>query len=405
MQCRACGGRLIYKMANLGCMALANSYLKSHEISKEETFPLSVSVCESCFLAQVEDVVPPEKIFSEYAYFSSYSSSWLKHVAEYVTDIIEEECIQCSSLVVEVASNDGYLLKNFVSRGIPVLGIEPANNIAEHAQKNGVRTVSSFLCKELAKDLAGKYGKADLLIGNNVLAHVPDIKGFVQGLSILLNGNGLLTMEFPHLLKLLENNQFDTIYHEHYSYLSLLSVTKIFSEVGLCIHDVKELSTHGGSLRVYISHISANRAIGENVRRVIQEETNYGLDSGRIYDEFNRSIEAIKNDLIETLKNLKAEGKSIIAYGAAAKGNTLLNFCKLDEELIDYVVDVSPNKQGLVMPGNHLYINSPCVIKETKPDYILVLPWNLKSEIIEQLKYCRDWGTKFILPIPNIEIL
>lgn len=403
-QCRACGTELTWMMADLGTMPLANAYLDGSSINNEKSYPLQVMVCSECHLAQVTTAVPPSDIFSEYSYFSSFSSSWLKHAQNYCNNIQKARTFDADSLIIEVASNDGYLLKNFVEKGIPVLGIEPAKNIATEANKRGIRTISEFLGSASATELTDHYGRADLVIANNVLAHVPDIGDFIDGLSVILKDDGLLTVEFPHLLKLLQHCQFDTIYHEHYSYLSLLTVSSLFRQAGLRIHDVEQLDTHGGSLRIHASHEHQNRSVTPAVTDLHQEEINSGLKAIQTYKDFSLHIQNVKQTLCALIQTIKSNNQRVICYGAAAKGNTLLNFCKLDASHIDYVVDLNPNKQDRLMPGSHIPIVAPDKIKVTQPDYILILPWNLTNEITQQLNYCREWGAKFIIPIPKPEI-
>jgi SAM-dependent methyltransferase len=370
----------------------------------EPFYPLHALVCENCFLVQLEQFESPQAIFSDYVYFSSYSDMWLAHAKKYVADIVPRLGLSQSSRVVEIASNDGYLLQYFVEANIPVLGIEPAANVAKVAKERGINTIVKFFGKETASELTNTGNSADLIIGNNVLAHVPDINDFVSGLSMLLSPGGTVTMEFPHLLRLIEFNQFDTIYHEHFSYLSLLSVEKIFNAHGLLIYDVEELTTHGGSLRIYAGHKSENKAVTDRLARIRQQELSYGLGQLDAYSSFENSVREVKRQFVQFLISAKNENKAVVAYGAAAKGNTLLNYCGVRGDFIDYVVDRSPHKQGLFLPGTHIEVCSPNRIKETRPDYLLILPWNIKEEIMEQVAFIRDWGGRFVVPIPTIQV-
>lgn len=404
--CRSCGNPLNNTFIDLGMSPLSNAYIKEEDIEKAEKFyPLHAYVCDKCFLVQLDKFETPEQIFSDYAYFSSYSDSWLQHANNYADMIIDRFQFGKESRVIEVASNDGYLLQFFKKKNIPILGIEPAANVAEVAEANGIPTLVEFLGVECATKLKEKGVKADLLIGNNVLAHVPDINDFVEGLKILLSNQGIITMEFPHLLNLIKLNQFDTIYHEHFSYLSFIAVKTIFNKHGLKLFDVERLSTHGGSLRIYACHSNYNRAISDNVSILIQEERKEGLLSINTYESFSEKVKENKRKLLDFMIYAKRQGKTIVGYGAPAKGNTLLNYCGIRSDFIDYTVDRNPYKQGRYLPGVHLKIKAPEIIIETKPDYILVLPWNLKDEIISQLSYVREWGAKFIIPIPDVEVL
>lgn len=403
MKCRFCNKNLSVSFANLGMSPLSNSFIKESELEEKENFyPLHAYVCEECFLVQLAEFESPENIFREYAYFSSYSSSWLEHAKLYVDTITP--LLAPKPFVVEIASNDGYLLQYFKENGIDVLGIEPAKNVADIAKEKGIETISEFFGTDLADKLIDNYKRsADLIIGNNVLAHVPDINDFVEGMKLLLSSDGVITMEFPHLKKLIECNQFDTIYHEHFSYLSLFTVKNIFEKHGLKIFNVEELSTHGGSLRIYATHSdNINRIISNNVIHALKEEIDFGIDSVEMYIKFNEKIKFCKRELLSKLIDIKNKNLNIVAYGAAAKGNTLLNYCGIGNDFIDYAVDLNPNKQNRYLPGTHIFVDSPERIIETKPDYILILPWNLKNEIEDQLLYTRDWGCKFLIPIPSI---
>jgi 2-polyprenyl-3-methyl-5-hydroxy-6-metoxy-1,4-benzoquinol methylase len=373
---------------------------------KEISYPLDVYVCEHCFLVQLKEYETPENIFGDYAYFSSYSDTWLKHAKDYVDKMVELFKIDAQSYIIEIASNDGYLLQYFVEKGIPALGIEPARNVAEVARKKGIPTESVFFGAETAKRLASEGRQADLLLGNNVLAHVPDVNDFVEGLKILLKPQGVVTMEFPHLMRLMEETQFDTIYHEHFSYFSFLIVEKIFHTHGLTLFDVEELPTHGGSLRIYAKHEKDNtKPISESVYQLKQKEINAGYADIRHYLDFDKKVKAVKKDILKFLMQAKEKGKRIIGYGAPAKGNTLLNYCGIGTEFIDYTVDRNPYKQGHFLPGSHIPIEEPDKIKETKPDYVFILPWNLKEEIMEQMAFIREWSGKFVIPIPKIEVM
>lgn len=409
MNCRFCNTQIRHLFVSLGSSPLANSYLTKEQMHKMEPFyPLEVYVCENCFLVQLEEFEDPENIFSEYAYFSSYSDSWLKHAKDYVVKIIDLLKINSQSHVVEIASNDGYLLQYFTEKGIPVLGIEPAANVAEAAKQKGIPTETVFFGTETANRFASEGKHADLLLGNNVLAHVPDLNDFVSGLKVLLKPQGVITMEFPHLLRLMEETQFDTIYHEHFSYFSLLVVEKVFDAQGLSIFDVEELPTHGGSLRIYARHkevSSERRAVSSNVTDVINKEIEAGLNRLKTYLLFEEKVKETKRELIEFLTMAKQEGKTIVGYGAPAKGNTLLNYCGVKTDFVDYAVDRSPHKQGLFLPGTHIPICHPDKIKETRPDYLLILPWNIKDEIMEQMAFIREWGGRFVIPIPKVEMV
>ena len=404
--CRFCGNELNETFVDLGMSPLSNAYVTSENIQNKESFyPLHTYVCSKCLLVQLEEFESPEEIFREYAYFSSFSDSWLKHAENYVNMIIDRFKFDFNSQIIEVASNDGYLLQYFKREGVPVLGIEPAKNVAAEAIKKGIPTKSEFFGVKLADELIGKNIKADLLIGNNVLAHVPNLNDFVLGMKKILSPKGIITMEFPHILRLIQGNQFDTIYHEHFSYLSLIAVKQVFEKHGLIIFDVEELSTHGGSLRIYAKHIEDNtRNIFENVRCVMNKEIQLGLDKIETYREFSQQVIKTKRNILSFLINLKNEGKQIVGYGAPAKGNTLLNYCGIGTDFLDYTVDISSYKQGLYLPGTHIPILPLDKIKETKPAYVVILPWNIKDEIMEQMSFIKKWGGKFITLIPSVEI-
>tara|TARA_Y100001949_G_scaffold175982_1_gene187387 strand:+ start:1118 stop:2350 length:1233 start_codon:yes stop_codon:yes gene_type:complete len=405
-KCRFCNSNLSKIFADLGDSPLANSYLKEGDFVNEKFYPLCTFLCENCFLVQLDEIETPENIFSEYAYFSSFSTSWLKHAKDYVDMIIPKLSLDENSLVIEIASNDGYLLQNFTGKHIPVMGIEPAQNIAKSAIEKNIPTLTKFFDSHLAKDLVSKKKTADLIIGNNVFAHVPCLNDFVIGLKILLKPNGVITLEFPHLLQLMQNNQFDTIYHEHFSYFSLITAKKIFEYHGLKIFDVEELSTHGGSLRLYITHFDNNQINkSTEVDLIIEKEKKFGLTQINTYENFSKNIIQIKINLLNFIEKAKKNSKTLVCYGAPAKGNTLLNYCGLSKTQIDYTVDKNPSKQNLFLPGTHIPIFSPEKIKETKPDFILILPWNLQEEILNELNYVKSWGCQFIISIPEVKVL
>lgn len=405
--CRHCGKPLVREFVDLGTSPLANSYLKPEQLHQmEPCYPLRVFVCDGCFLVQLPEVQSPHEIFSEYAYFSSYSDSWLEHAREYTRAMVDRFEFGSSHRVIEVASNDGYLLRHFKDRGIPVMGVEPAKNVATAAESVGIPTLTKFFGRQTALEMVQAGHRADLLIGNNVLAHVPDINDFVEGLRIALNPGGLITMEFPHLLTLIEENQFDTIYHEHFSYLSFMTVCTILASRGLLVFDVEELPTHGGSLRVYACHSEdASRSISPRVSNLLDKEKVAGLADIHHYTTFGESVKRIKLSILEFMIRAKREGKNIIGYGAPAKGNTLLNYCGIRTDFIDYTVDKNPHKQGHYLPGTHIPIYAPEKIRETRPDILIVLPWNLKDEIVDQMSYVRDWDGRFVVLIPHVEVI
>lgn len=404
--CRSCGATLKHTFVDLGMSPLANSYIKPDHLNRMEPFyPLHVYVCEKCLLVQLQQFSTPYDIFSEYAYFSSFSDSWLAHAKTYVDMIVDRFSLNRSSQVVEIASNDGYLLQNFVLRGIPVLGIEPASNIAEVAKKKGIHTKVSFFGEKTALDLAADGWVADLIIGNNVLAHVPDLNDFVKGLKALLKPTGLITMEFPHLLQLMQQNQFDTIYHEHFSYFSFLAVVQVFARHGMKVFDVEELSTHGGSLRIYACHDDdTSKPIEARVKELKSREETAGFGQLTHYLSFGLQVEVTKRKLLSFLISAKEKGKHVVGYGAPAKGNTLLNYCGVRTDLIDYTVDRSPHKQGHFLPGVHIPIYGLERIRETRPDYLLILPWNIQEEVMQQMSHIREWGGKFVVPIPEVQV-
>jgi 2-polyprenyl-3-methyl-5-hydroxy-6-metoxy-1,4-benzoquinol methylase len=405
--CRFCAAPLKHTFCDLGMSPLSNSYLDPAQLNQSEKFyPLHAMVCDQCFLVQLQEFESPETIFSDYAYFSSYSSSWLEHAKTYVDMIISRCGLGAQSHVVELASNDGYLLKNFVSRGIPVTGVEPAANVAAVAKEKGVNTLVRFFGAETAREMAASGRHADLLLGNNVIAHVPDINDFVSGMKILLEPEGVITLEFPSLLELIQGNQFDTIYHEHFSYLSFSVVERIFSHHGITIFDVEKLSTHGGSLRVYGRH--ANNTVlplKASVGDMRALEAGAGFSSIDTYTSFMDNVHRTKRRILTFLVDAKDRGKRIACYGAAAKGNTLLNYCGIRDDFIDYVVDSSPHKQGRFLPGTHLSIFGPEKLAETRPDYVVLLPWNLQVEIIKNMGHIREWGGRFVTFIPTVEVI
>lgn len=405
LTCRSCDKPLRTSFADLGETPLANSYLDDAD-APDPRFPLHARVCDRCFLVQVEDVVPAEEIFSDYAYFSSFSTSWVAHAEAYTRMAAQRFGLGSDSLVIEVASNDGYLLQHFVKAGIPVLGIEPAANVARVAEANGVPTKAAFFGLELAKSLRDDGTRADLLLGNNVLAHVPDLNDFVAGLAHLLSEDGVLTMEFPHLARLIEDAQFDTIYHEHFSYFSLLVVEKVFTRHGLRLFDVEELPTHGGSLRIFASRSDgAPRPEGAGLAKVRHDEAMMALHRIESYAGFQERVEAIRDGLLAFLDTAREDGKTVAAYGAAAKGNTLLNYCGIDASRIDFVADVSDQKQGKLLPGSRIPIVAPAQLRDRQPDFVLILPWNLKREITAAHDYIAEWGGRFVVAVPELTIL
>ena len=405
-ECRFCSNLLKHTFVDLGMSPLSNAYLKLDTINKAEKFyPLHTYVCDNCFLVQLEEFETPDHIFSDYAYFSSYSETWLRHAENYTELMIKRFGLNANSQVIEIASNDGYLLQYFQKQNIPVLGIEPAANVAKVAEEKGIPSLVKFFGVSTAKELVAQGKQADLLLGNNVLAHVPDLNDFVAGMKIVLKPDGILTMEFPHVLQLILQNQFDTIYHEHFSYFSFLTVEKVFATHGLTLFDVEELPTHGGSLRIYGQHNDGKKPISDRVSLLKSKEIEAGLDQRSTYLGFGEQVKATKRHLLSFLIDIKNQGKSVVGYGAPAKGNTLLNYCGIRTDLLDYTVDRSPYKQGLFLPGTHIPIYHPDKIIETKPDYLLILPWNIKDEIIEQMSHIREWGGKFVVPIPQVEVI
>ncbi|MHA1538484.1 MAG: methyltransferase domain-containing protein [Alphaproteobacteria bacterium] len=404
--CRFCGSPLSESFVDLGTTPLANSYIDAGDAGhSERCFPLHAFVCDACFLVQLPAHESPEEIFSDYAYFSSYSDSWLDHARAYCTAMVERFDIDENARVVEVASNDGYLLQFFKERGVSVLGIEPAANVAEVAESKGIPTLVRFFGVRSAKCLAERGKQADLLIANNVLAHVPDINDFVAGLRLALRPSGVLTIEFPHLLNLLAETQFDTIYHEHFSYLSLTTTERILKAHGLSVFDVEELPTHGGSLRIFACREDSGRTVTTNPARIRAAEKKAGLRRIDTYRRFDAKAQAVRRDLRDFLAGVKKAGKTIAGYGAPAKGNTLLNYCGIGPDLLPYTVDVSPHKQGRLLPGSRIPVLDPSAIAERQPDYVLILPWNIREEIVEKMKVIRKWGGRFVVPIPEIKVL
>ena len=404
--CRACGGRLTVTMADLGLQPASNAFITSLQAARDEKrYPLRAKVCESCKLVQLDYDVAPQELFGNYVYFSSYSDDWLAHAKEYCTMARRRFGLDAGSLVVELASNDGYLLKNFIDMGVPVLGIDPSDTVAAAAEKIGVPTMVEFFGERLAKELAGSGRQADLVIGNNVLAHVPLLNDFVAGIALLLKPKGSATIEFPHLLELIEHVEFDTIYHEHYSYISLYAIEQVFSRHGLRIYDVERLPTHGGSLRIFAAH--SNRSDLEDsalLRKVRALESGAGLADLGTYLRFAERVENCRRSLLAFLAEAKREGKTVAAYGAAAKGNTLLNFCGVTPADISQVADRNPHKQSKFLPGTHIPVVSPEALLQARPDYVLILPWNLQNEIRRQLQEITQWGGRFVTPVPEVRI-
>lgn len=405
-RCRFCGAALTHTLVDLGMSPLCESFLTAEQLNQMEPFyPLHVYVCSECFLVQLEEYVSPEKIFTHYAYFSSFSDTWLDHARRYSEMAIERFHLTAENFVIEIASNDGYLLQNFVNAGIPVLGIEPAVNVAEAALKIGVSTLIAFFSEDTARNLIANGRKADLIIGNNVLAQVPALNDFVAGLKVMLAPAGVITLEFPHLYQLMSGNQFDTIYHEHFSYFSFYSTKKIFAKHELEIFDVEELPTHGGSLRIYLHHADDHtHQVSDHVKNLEQQELKNEVNKVNTYSTFGENVKETKRKLLEFFITAKRQEKRIAGYGAPGKGNTLLNYCGIRTDFLDYTVDRSPFKQGKFLPGTHIPIYPPEKISETRPDYLFILPWNLKDEIMKQMAFVRDWGGKFVVPIPELRV-
>jgi hypothetical protein len=407
MNCRHCSNQLEHIFLDLGFAPPSNNYLSNADLNKSDIYyPLKLFVCEYCWLVQTEDYSKADELFkSDYAYFSSVSQIWLQHAANYMEMITKRLELDSKSYVIEIAANDGYLLKNFVNANIPCLGIEPTNSTAVEAEKKGIPILQEFFGKDLAKKLADNGKKADLIIGNNVFAHVPDINDFTEGLKTALKLDGTITLEFPHLMMLLEHTQFDTVYHEHFSYLSLFSVCQIFKRAGLRVFDVELLKTHGGSLRIFGCHQDDQRSNSPIISQIIQSELDAGMRKIETYKTFQNRANQVKDDLLLFLISQKRAGKKIAAYGAAAKGCTLLNYAGIKTDLLPYVCDASPSKQGKYLPGSHIPIKHPDEIKIHKPDLLLILPWNIQTEIIDQMSVIRDWGGEFCVALPNIKIL
>ena len=405
--CLSCGSPLDYTFVDLGMSPLCESYVPAEKLQHMEPFyPLHVYVCSKCFLVQLQEFVSPEEIFTEYAYFSSYADSWVDHMRRYADMIGERLNLGKDSLVVEVASNDGYLLQHFVKKGIPVLGIEPAANVAKVAVEKGVPTLVKFFGEQTARELASKGKQADLLCGANVLAQVPKIGDFVAGLRVLLKPRGVITIEFPHLMRLMAENQFDTIYHEHFSYFSFVAAENVFAAHGLVLFDVEEIPTHGGSLRVYARHAEdSSKPVTERARALREREIAAGLLRLETYAGFAEQVKETKRKLLDFLIGAKRAGKKVVGYGAPGKGNTLLNYCGIRTDFVDFTVDKNPYKQGKLLPGTHIPIYSPDRIREARPDYLLILPWNFRDEIMEQMAYIREWGGKFVVPIPEVKVI
>jgi 2-polyprenyl-3-methyl-5-hydroxy-6-metoxy-1,4-benzoquinol methylase len=408
MNCRFCNEPLKHQFVDLGSSPPSNSYLSLEQLNEPEAyFPLKLYVCTKCFLVQIDEYKRADEIFNkDYAYFSSYSTSWLAHSKRYTGEMINRFGFNSQSLVVEIASNDGYLLQYFKERNVPVLGIEPTESTATAARKKGIETITEFFGVSFAEKMVTENRRADLLLGNNVLAHVPDINDFVGGMKIALKEQGIVTMEFPHLLQLVWNNQFDTIYHEHFSYLSFTTVAKIFAAHGLEMFDVQEIPTHGGSLRIFARHKEdQSKPVQASIKILIEKEIKAGLTALTFYNGFQEKVDKVKVDFVKFLLQNKMEKKKVVAYGAAAKGNTLLNYCGVRNDLIYFVVDASPYKQGKYLPGSHIPVMREDEIKKQKPDYVVIFPWNIKEEIMNQLKYIKEWNGKFVTAIPKMEIV
>ena len=404
--CRLCGEPLTRTFVDIGMSPPCESYLRADQLDDGETFyPLHVRICDNCLLVQLPAYVAADDVFSDYLYFSSFSTSWVEHARRFVVDMQERLGLGAESLVVEAASNDGYLLQHAVALGIPVLGIEPAANIAKIANEKGIRTESYFLGEETGEEAAARHGRADLVVGNNVFAHVPDIVDFAKGLRALVKDDGLVSLEFPHLLRLIENRQYDTIYHEHYQYLTLKTASAALAAAGLKVVDVQELASHGGSLRVFSTPVETAGEPSDLVVKVLMDEEEAGLHTVEGHLGFAAEVFTIKSDLLEFLIQAQRDGKFVAGYGAPGKGNTLLNHCGIREDLLPYTVDRSPHKHGMYLPGTHIPIFAPERLAETRPDYIVILPWNLRTEIVHQLGYAREWGAKFVVPIPRLEVL
>ena len=407
MNCRHCDSRLEHTFLDLGFAPPSNAYLSEADLRKPELYyPLKIMVCAKCWLVQTEDYAQAEELFSpEYAYFSSTSSSWLAHAKSYAEAMTDRLSLDANSLVIEVASNDGYLLRNFVEAGIPCLGIEPTDSTADAAEALGIPVMRAFFGESVGQQLASGGRQADLIVGNNVYAHVPDINDFTVGLKAALKAGGTVTLEFPHLMRLVEFTQFDTVYHEHFSYLSLYTVCRIFEQAGLRVFDVEQLPTHGGSLRVFGCHHDDPRATADSVPDLIDEEASRGLRTQSMYQDFQARADEVKDGLLSFLLARKQEGKQVIAYGAAAKGNTLLNYAGVKPDLLPLVCDAAPSKQGKYMPGSHIPVLEPGVIRKAKPDIVLVLPWNIADEVADTYSFIREWGGQFATAVPSIKFV
>jgi hypothetical protein len=404
--CRLCNASLTTTFVNLGMSPLCESYVTADQIDQMEPYyPLHVRVCDRCFLVQLQEYVKPEHIFAEYAYFSSYSTFWVEHARQFCEMITARLSLSSKSRVFEIASNDGYLLQHFLPLGIPVTGIEPAANVAEVARKKNIPTMIEFFGSKLAHRLKSEGKSADLIIGNNVLAQIPDLNDFTAGIELLLAQNGVATLEFPHLERLIEDNQFDTIYHEHFSYFSLITIDYLAKRHGLKLIDVEQISSHGGSLRVFLSRAEASHAISPRVGALLAHERAIGFERIESYAEFSRRVHQTKRDLLSFLIRCKEQGARLCGYGAPGKGNTLLNYCGIGIDFLDFTVDRNPYKHGRFTPGMHIPIYPVSAIDEARPDYLLVLPWNLKNEILIQMRHVRDWGCKFVVPIPNVQVI
>lgn len=406
-KCLFCTSPLTQTFVDLGMSPLCESYVSREQLNQMEAFyPLHVRVCGQCFLVQLQEYVSPEYIFSEYAYFSSFSDTWLDHAKVYVDMIVQRLNLGPGSLAIELGSNDGYLLRNFVKKGIPALGVEPAANVAKVAVEKGVPTSVAFFGRKTAEKIVVDGEKADLVIGNNVLAQVPNVNDFVAGIKIVLKPQGVATLEFPHLVRLIEQNQFDTIYHEHFSYFSLISVEKIFAAHGLTLFDVEEIQTHGGSMRIYARHTeNSSRPLNERLANLRDRENALGLNQMNAYSSFDEKVKATKRNLLDFLIQARRAGKKVAGYGAPGKGNTLLNYCGVRTDFLDFTVDRNPYKQGKFLPGTHIPIFPVEKIDETRPDYLLILPWNFKDEIIKQMARIRNWGGQFVVPIPDVQVI
>ena len=409
MNCRFCNTELEHLVVDLGMTPLSNAFLEKSSLDKKEQFyPLRVYVCHECFLVQLDDIAqPPKEIFSKYLYFSSYSATWLEHAKNLAYEIMEKfECNQNTN-VIEIASNDGYLLQHFKDNNIPILGIEPASNVAETAEERGIKTMNKFFGVDTANDLKESGNKADILLAINVLPHVPDIHDFLNGIKMILKPDGVLIIQFStYMIPFLQTTEFDSIYHEHFSYFSLLSVQKILSKFDLKIFDAKQLSIHGGSLRLYVKNVNNSKYMtNQSVNELVKKEDDFGLSIVSEYKKFSKRVDDIKLKISDFFLSAKRDGKNIVCYGAPAKGNTMLNFCGIGRDLIEYTVDINPHKQGLYLPGTHIPIMQPEIIRESKPDYVIILPWNFKDEIIEKMSYIREWNGKFVVLHPTVEVI